>query len=711
MADNFNSIGLMSWTAKIVGALLFLNLTAYAQTEAVVSRNHPAMAETMAPVGGLAAQRTLSMSVTLALRNRDQLQQLLADQQNPSSPEYHHFLTSAEFTARFGPIDYDGVREWLTSEGFQVTHIDTSTRVIQFSGTVAQAQQSFSVGIQDFGHGNFGNATDPTIPARFSGVIGHIRGLDNMWASRPGVLPSEVKMVAPAQEASAEASIDSAPGDSAPGFRIPGITPVFFGPSDFYTFYDETPLLRSGLKGTGCIGIIGDSKALPSAVAFFDKKFKVGSSHLTTVLVDRGSPGFNNDEVEAELDLEWSHAVAPGAATRFYIGNPASSDDPLGDAIGRAVSENRCSVISISFGFCGAPDSFYTGTLDPLFMQAAAQGQSIITITHDDGAAYLVYDPTKQQCVQGSSRAVSEMAADPNVTAVGGTQFVPTYDTNGNDTGFTTEDVWNDSSGASGGGESAIFSKPSFQTGLGVPDDGMRDVPDVSLFASLLSPGAWAIIDTSCFPPSANCTGKGGLSYAQIGGTSLSAPSFAGIVNIIGQAVGKSLGNVDPIIYDFANKDLAGSGFHDVTSGNNDFNGVTGYTAGPDYDLCTGWGSVDAALFATAYAETLPGPTVTLSPMALNFKNVRTGTTKSMSVTIGVPKGQTAWTLIDSVVAPNGFAAAQTCVGEWIGPGKKCKFPVTFSPSSAGTVGPLTLTVTDLAQNSPQTIMVSGTGK
>ncbi len=695
---------------------MLLNPPAYAQSDTVVPRNHPKLAETMIAAGGLEASRTLAMSVTLALRNQAQLEQLLADQQNPSSPEYHHFLTPEEFAARFGPADFDSVRDWLVSEGFQVNAVNRATRVIQFAGTVAQAEHTFAVAIQRFDGAAFGPANDPQIPARFAGVIGHIHGLDNLSASAAGVMARDIQPVAQ----TSEAPVDAAAGSSAPGLRVNGFNRPFFGAGDFYTFYNETPLIASGLKGASCIGLVGDSRYAPGAVAAFNSKFRLGASHITTVLADPGNPQFNGDEVEADLDVEWSHAVAPGAATRFYLGNDATFQvDPIADAIAAAVSEDQCPVISISFGFCGAPDNFYTGVLDPLFMQAAAQGQSIITITHDDGAAYLQFDPTLQRCVAGNSAAVSEMAADPNVTAMSGTAFTPNFNPSGNDVGHVPERVWNDpadgigSGGATGGGVSSIFAKPAFQSGAGVPNDGKRDVPDLSLIASPNFPGSFFVASRSCANAKTGCTGKGGLIDGMIGGTSLSAPTFAGIANLISQATGAGLGNMDPTIYSLANHDLAGSGFRDVTTGNNTFNGVSGFTAGADYDLCTGWGTIDAATFVAAYAATLPGPaTVTLSPPSLSFARVRVGSTsRPKFVTIGVPKGQQVWTRITSVTGSGVFTAAQTCAGRWIGPGKTCRFGVTFSPTAAGSVGPLTLTVIDSALNSPQTASLVGTGK
>ena len=488
---------------------------------------------------------------------------------------------------------------------------------------------------------------------------------------------------------------------------------MLFGPSDFYTFYHETPLLSSGLKGSGCIAIVGDSEFQPSSIASFNKQFNVASSTITTVLADGRDPGFNSDEGEADADLEWTHAVAPGAASRLYLGDPATAQvDPIVDAIAAAVSEDRCQVISISWDYCGEPNSFYTEVLDPLFAQAAAQGQSVITLTGYVGAASLSFDPATQQCFADTTRGVSEMAADPNVTAVGGTSFHPNYDAQGNNVGHVAESVWNDGGGASGGGGSTIFNKPAFQSGPGIPDDGMRDVPDLSLFAGRESgPGSWIVVDFSCFVDPNGCSGQGVPSLGRLFGTSLSAQAFAGVANLLAQAAGGPLGNLNPTIYALAYSDSTKAGFRDVSTGNNNFNGVTGFSAGSGYDQATGWGTVDVTKFVTAYAKTLPGTAkaVTLSPAKLNFKNATCGTTsKPKVVTIKAPNGQKAWTLISSVVGPGPFTAEQTCVGLGIRAGKSCKFGVTFAPTTVGRVGPLTLTVTDNAGNSPQTISLSG---
>ena len=126
-------------------------------------------------------------------------------------------------------------------------------------------------------------------------------------------------------------------------------------------------------------------------------------------------------------------------------------------AIQRAVPDNACGAISISYGFCGESSAFYTGTLDPIFAQAAAQGQSVFVSSGDQGAAGIVLNIAQTQCVVGKTRNASEMSADPNVTAVGGTEFTPAFDGSNNDLGSVAESVWNDSPGASGGGKSGLL--------------------------------------------------------------------------------------------------------------------------------------------------------------------------------------------------------------------------------------------------------------
>ena len=208
----------------------------------------------------------------------------------------------------------------------------------------------------------------------------------------------------------------------------------------------------------------------------FTDQFGLPAINYTRVVYGSNPGIISGAESEAELDLQWAHAAAPGASIVYHLGSNLVTD------ISGAVTDNACGAISISYAFCGPSASLIENTMDPLFKQAAAQGQSVFVSAGDEGAAGLTL-MSGNSCVVSSSRSVNEMSADPNVTSVGGTQFTPTY-SGGNDSGYATEQVWNDGSGATGGGASQFFAKPGYQTGSGVPNDGARDVPDIALIAS-----------------------------------------------------------------------------------------------------------------------------------------------------------------------------------------------------------------------------------
>jgi len=168
-------------------ALLELNVrSAHSADTVTLKGNHPPDVATLTSVGDADPNQRLSMEIRFAVRNQAELDQLLADQQNPSSPNFHKWLATGEYNRRFGPrpTDVDAVSEWLKSEGLTVEPSSNST--LKFSGTVAQAEHAFSTRIARFGDGTtYANLDDPSIPARFDGVIATVLGLDNMTHAVP----------------------------------------------------------------------------------------------------------------------------------------------------------------------------------------------------------------------------------------------------------------------------------------------------------------------------------------------------------------------------------------------------------------------------------------------------------------------------------------------------------------------------------------------
>ena len=551
-------------------------------TAAILEGNHPDEAADIVGAATASPSQPLAMRLTMALRNRDDLARLLADQQDPASSQYHRWLTPDAFTGRFGPTDADLARatRWLQKKGFTVNSADASTREVSFTGTVAQAQNVFGVKIAATTDGHlYSNTTDPSVPAELAPIVESIHGLDNLLHSAP----MAHRVSKPPPSATSPASVVNNAGPA-------------FGPPDIYTFYDETPLLNLNIDGSGngCIAVIEDSNIDAPAADAFNAQFGLPAftgANFSTVLVDSTDPGQNSDEDEAMVDVDYAHTVAPGSSIRIYLGDQKHTHtSAILDAIHAAVTEKNspCSAISISFSFCGGSKGFYQ-TQNGFFAQAASQGQSVFIATGDDGAAGLKL--SSKGCVTGTSRNVNEIGASPHVTAIGGTEFNPDY-SGGNDVGSVSETVWNDGDGAAGGGQSKVFKKPAFQKGL-IKKDKKRDVPDISFGASPATPGFFFGGRDNHGAPTVVCC---------IGGTSVGAPAWAAISQLISQANGSPIGNLNTRIYQLgALADGATTGIRDVTSGNSGFNGVTGFSATTGYDKASGWGTVDMGLFVPAF--------------------------------------------------------------------------------------------------------------
>ncbi len=541
--------------------------------------NHPDEAAGIVGAAAAPSSQLLAMHLTMAIRNRADLTRLLADQQDPASPDYHQWITPDDFTARFGPKEADLARvtRWLKQKGFTVTSADASSREVAFTGTVAQAQNAFAVKITATADGRlYSNIADPAVPADLAPLIESIHGLDNLLHSAPTVHRV-----------------------SQPAAIVNGTGPAF-GPADIYIFYDETPLLDAvpaiDGSGIGCVAVVEDSDLDEDAANAFNSQFglpTLSTANFSEVLVDGSNPGQNDDELETMVDVNYSHAIAPGSSIRIYLGDQKhTKSSAILDAIHAAVKEKNspCTAISVSFGFCGGSKGFYR-TQDGFFAQAAAQGQSVFVATGDEGAAGLKLNNAGNSCVTGTSRNINELGASPNVTAIGGTEFSPDYEA-GNDVGFVAESVWNDSDGAAGGGESKVFKKPAFQAGI-IPKDKKRDVPDISFGASPATPGFFYGGRSGGGSPVVTCC---------VGGTSVGAPAWAGISQLISDAHGSPVGNLNTRLYQLgAEASGATTGIRDVTSGGNGFNGVSGFTAIPGYDKASGWGTADLGLFVPAY--------------------------------------------------------------------------------------------------------------
>lgn len=551
------------------------------------------------------------------------LDQLLAGQQNPASPDHHRWLTPEQFAGRFGvsPGDTATIASWLRSQGLTVDRVARARNWIAFSGAARHINSAFRTDIHHYtqdGETHFANASDPSIPAALAGVVSAIGGLDDFRSESPAGKFAPI----------------------APDFNS-GST-HFLAPGDLATIYNIAPLYSAGIDGSGQkLVIIGRSRIDLSDVQAFRRQFNLPANDPQPVLVG-ADPGVSaGDASEANLDLQWSGAVARNA-TIFYVYGRS-----INTAIQYAVDQNLAPVMSLSYSIC-EPETVTTLALRPIAQQANAQGITWLSSSGDSGSAECDSAFSRAQATKGL--AVSFLASMPEITAVGGAQFREgrgAYwgSVNGPDGGsalsYIPETAWNETTAgglaSTGGGASILFPKPAWQTGPGVPADNARDVPDVSL--SSAGHDAYYIIN------------NGQIFTAR--GTSASAPSFAGIVALLNQSVVASgaqadpgLGNINPQLYRLAQ--TTSDVFHDIVSGDNlvpcaqsspdCVDGFMGYSAGPGYDQVTGLGSVDANNLIARWNSV---SAATSTAVSANPGSVSWGGTVRLTATVTAANGAT----------------------------------------------------------------------
>ncbi|MBB6142386.1 subtilase family serine protease [Silvibacterium bohemicum] len=655
------------------------------------------------------------------------LDALVQAQQTPGSPLFRQWITPAQYASQFGlsTSDLAKVRTWLEQQGFNVVRISNSRNAITFSGTAAQVEAAFQAQLHRYNVNDVvhtANAGALSIPAALGSVVLSVRNIADF---RPHSL-HRIQHVS-----AVNSNYNFGSGSSAQHFLAPG---------DFATIYDLAPLYNAGFTGSGkTIVIVGQSAIATADVTHFQSAAGLAQKTPTITLVPESgtSTPVAGDEDESDLDVEWSGAVATGATINFvYVGN--NQDFSVFDSIQYAIDNNLGQVISSSYGACEADISGSDiATFQSWFEQANAQGQTVVNAAGDNGATDCESSGTKSTVVNGDEAtqglAVDYPGSSPNVTSIGGTEFSGdvnspgTYWNSSNSSSNTSaieyipEMVWNDTSttngpDAGGGGKSILFGKPSWQTGIGVPNDSARDVPDVSLNASPDHDGylfcASGTGGANADPNSCSNGFLDGTATSSIptvaGGTSFGAPTFSGILAILNQKLNANgLGNVNPEIYSLAASDYA-SAFHDVTTGNNEIpceigsvdctSSPIGYTATTGYDLASGWGSVDAGNFVGVFS--IGGgasPVATTTVLTATSTSVTIGTAITVTATVqdNSGSGTPAGTIQFSVNGTNVGSAVTLSSGV---------ATYSFTPSTAGTytVG-ATYVPSDAATNSGST--------
>jgi len=702
---------------------------------------HP-LAKAKFDQGAVDDSAPVTRALILLQRSADQessLRQLLDDQQNKSSANYHAWLTPQQFAAQFGPADSDvqAVTQWLSSHGFQNIKVGAGKTTIEFSGNVGQMRSAFHTDIHKFnirGEVRNANISDPQIPAALAPVIGGVVGLTNF---RPRAhlhkLGTFRKTTATGQLKPLNPRFTYA-GDCFTSTNCFGV-----GPGDFAKIYNVPSTVNSQPAGQGqTIVVVNDSNINPQDLVDYRNLFGLPALTLAqataNIIVNGPDPGLTGDETEADLDTQIASAVAPNATVLLVV--TEQPDSGVGAAgvdlsVLYTINNNLAPVISKSFGACEAFEGTSGNEFESaLWEQASAQGISGMVSAGDTGSA--ACDPTSDSSLDFSvfGQAVSGDASTPFNVAVGGTDFnsslanyAATYwstTNSGTQTSalsYIPEIPWNDSCASSGslsgctaaiinedssglegtgpdltggaGGQSNCinvtedaegditcntvngqlgYPKPSWQTGLGVPADGVRDLPDVSLFASNGQNNSFYII---CEEDANSGTGSNTSScdlnspfndFQGVGGTSASSPAFAAIMSLVNQQTGQRLGNPNYVLYALAAKPGATCTsqaspppnastciFYDITTGNNSVacegdtfgcsntsgaadefgilvnednppftNNTPSFNATANYDLATGLGSVNVTNLVAKWTTATPTLSTTSTTLLLN---------------------------------------------------------------------------------------------
>lgn len=622
------------------------------------------------------------------------LKRLLDEQHDRTSAHYHAWLTPEQFGREFGPSDQDlqVVTSWLQSHGFQIGRVTKGRTMIEFSGTADQVAQTFHTQIHRYqvrSRGYWANASDPQIPAALTTAIAGVHSLHS-FRKKPQIVVSPNRI-----------SARYTPG-VVPKVTFPGPNGQSFhalGPADYATIYNLNPAYNSNpaINGAGStIAVVARSNFNTSDVFQFQIVFGLPIT-MVNINLDGPDPGDlgGGEEAEVVLDTTWSGAIAQGARVIPVVSASTNTTDGVDLSELYIVDNNLADVMTESFGTCEAAiTNAQAQAIASLAEQAAAQGITYLVSAGDSGADGC--DDPNITPAQGPL-SVNALASSAFNIAVGGTMFNENgndstyWNTNNNPTNFGSaksyipENVWNESCTPAqcglnaglwaGGGGPSIFSlsKPSWQAGVpGIPNDGKRDVPDVSLTAAGHDPYLLCL-QGSCTPDS-----QGFISFFAVGGTSASAPSFAGVMALVNQKMAGRQGQANYVLYRLAStENLAQCNassttvlpastcvFNDVTKGNNSVPGGSPagqYPATIGYDMASGLGSVNVANLLNNWNSVTFRATTTslsLSPTTnvTHGSPVTVGITVAPSAGTGTPTGDVS--LIAHLLPPSFTASA-----------------------------------------------------
>ncbi len=651
------------WSRSFVVAcaVMFLAAPGFAQRQTLPTRM--AANREAHPIGPMAATQKLNLALTLSLRNQQQLDTLLKQLYDPTSSIYRHFLTVEQFTDQFGPTadDYQKAVRFAQKYGLTVTKTTPNRVVLDVSGTVAQIEQAFHITLQTYQHPTenrtyYAPDTEPSVDP---GVpVQGVSGLNNFEPPRPmGLIRNSVKPITRADITKSNV----VRGNETGSFCFGG-TCYFIGSDMRAAYYGGSTLTGSGQA-------VGLFEFGPYNLSDVQNYFGLVNQPLNVpiinVLLDgtNGICGAGCDDGEEVIDIQQAISMAPGlSAVIVYEGNNDT------DMFNQMATDNVAKQLSCSFGFLPADPS----SDEPIFQEFAAQGQNLFVASGDGGAYFGV--PADCANFSNLNGCIFYPADDPFITAAGGTDLT----TNGGGGPWVGETGW---IGSGGGFSTNGFSIPSYQVPvINSSNQGsttLRNIPDLAAEANT----------DNIFCANGGC-------FAGVGGTSLSAPRWAGFLALANeQANGPAIGFLNPTIYALGQGLNYNTDFHDILEGNNTNSGSPSlFFDVPGYDLVTGWGSPNGQGLLNAIGPAFTGPnfSLTSSPDTID---VNQGTTGTSTITAASANGFTG--TVDLSVAIPGNPAGVTA---------------SVSPTSVAAGGSATLSISTTSATPGGNFSVAVTG-
>jgi subtilase family serine protease len=593
----------------VVAAASVAGLASAASAQAALVRvgSAPRVPAAAKATGPLPSSTRIRLTLALSPRDPLAMANYASAVSTPGSSVYHQFLTVPQFRARFAPsaAQVAQVRASLRARGLSPGPLAANGLELSVTATAGEVGRAFSVGLERYrlrgGRIAFVNRQAPALDQGVAGLVQGVVGLNTVAVPRPMDIR---RRTARARAGRALARVATGgPQPCSAASAVNNQFPLTYTADQIASAYRFSSLYDLGDRGAGqTIALYELEPHAASDVAAYQACYGTSTS-VTDVPVDGGA-GPGGGAGEAALDIEDLIGLAPAANILVYSGPNSNLDSPGSgpyDTYAAIISQNRASVISTSWGVCepleGSQDAQGENTL---FQEAAIQGQSIVSASGDAGAedcTDLLGNPT-------GGLAVDDPAGQPFVTGAGGTSL----DSLGPP---PAEIAWNSLGGATGGGISALWSMPSYQSSasssLGVINARSSGVPCSSRALCRQVPDVAADAD-----PNTGYAIYFAGGWTSVGGTSVASPTWGALLALTNASPvcrGSRLGFANPALYRVASN-LYSSAFNDITAGNNVITSAGGYSAGPGYDMVTGLGTPNGAVLPAALCDrlTVSGP-------------------------------------------------------------------------------------------------------